>query len=50
MMAFTEGCYAAIRNPASHAVLGELPEHEGLELLAAFSVLARWVDSSNAET
>ncbi len=44
MMAFAEGCYAAIRNPASHDDLDELPEPEALEQLAAFSVLARWAD------
>ncbi|MFG2485026.1 TIGR02391 family protein [Streptomyces virginiae] len=46
-MAFAEGCYAGIRNPNSHEVdLPELPEHEALEQLAAFSVLARWVDTA----
>lgn len=44
IMAFAEGCFAAIRNPTSHDVQEELPEHEALEQLAAFSVLARWVD------
>ncbi|MFC9650248.1 TIGR02391 family protein [Streptomyces sp. NPDC056937] len=45
--AFAEGCYAGIRNPNSHEDgLAELPEHEALEQLAAFSVLARWVDSA----
>lgn len=47
IMAFAEGCFAAIRNPLSHDVIdGELPEHEALEQLAALSVLARWVDRS----
>ncbi|MFE5514158.1 TIGR02391 family protein [Streptomyces sp. NPDC056529] len=46
-MAFAEGCYAGIRNPNSHEVSpAELPEHEALEQLAAFSVLARWVDTA----
>ncbi|MFG2987542.1 TIGR02391 family protein [Streptomyces sp. NPDC048258] len=50
-MAFAEGCYAAIRNPNSHEDgLPELPEHEALEQLAAFSVLARWVDSATVIT
>ncbi len=49
VMAFAEGCYAAIRNPASHDVQDELPEHEALEQLAAFSVLARWVDATDLE-
>jgi hypothetical protein len=47
-MAFAEGCYAAIRNPNSHEVnLPELAENEALEQLAAFSVLARWVDTAD---
>ncbi|MET9209917.1 TIGR02391 family protein [Streptomyces bacillaris] len=46
-MSFAEGCFAGIRNPNSHEDgLPELPEHEALEQLAAFSVLARWVDSA----
>lgn len=50
-MTFAEGCYAAIRNPNSHEDgLPELPEHEALEQLAAFSVLARWVDSATVIT
>ncbi|MDF4251223.1 TIGR02391 family protein [Streptomyces sp. WMMB303] len=45
--AFAEGCYAGIRNPNSHEDgLPELPEHEALEQLAAFSVLARWVEQA----
>ncbi|MFE2567778.1 TIGR02391 family protein [Streptomyces mirabilis] len=48
-MALAEGCYAAIRNPNSHEDgLPELPEHEALEQLAAFSLLARWVDAATA--
>jgi hypothetical protein len=50
IMAFAEGCYAAIRNPASHDVLDELDEGPALEQLAAFSVLARWVDESSVVT
>lgn len=50
-MAFTEGCYAGIRNPNSHeGGQRELPEHEALEQLAAFSVLARWVDAAGLAT
>lgn len=49
-MAFGEGCFAGIRNPNSHeADLPELPEHEALEQLAAFSVLAPWVDAATVE-
>ncbi|WP_089011300.1 TIGR02391 family protein [Micromonospora inositola] len=49
VMAFAEGCYAAIRNPASHVVQADLSEDEALEQLAALSVLARWVDSATVE-
>jgi hypothetical protein len=45
--AFAEGCFAAIRNPASHEVLAEISEQEALEQLAAFSILARWVSASS---
>ncbi|MDJ1135772.1 TIGR02391 family protein [Streptomyces iconiensis] len=48
--ASAEGCYAGIRNPNSHEEgLSELPEHEALEQLAAFSVLARWVDPAQVD-
>lgn len=47
--ALAEGCFAAIRNPASHDHLEELPEQEALEQLAALSVLARLVDASSVE-
>ncbi|MBF6048151.1 restriction endonuclease [Streptomyces sp. NRRL B-1677] len=51
VMAFAEGCYAGIRNPNSHEDgLPELPEHEALEQLAAFSILARWVDSATVQS
>lgn len=51
VMAFAEGCYAAIRNPASHEDgLPDLTEDEALEQLAAFSLLARWVDSATVVT
>ncbi|WP_204078901.1 TIGR02391 family protein [Planotetraspora phitsanulokensis] len=48
--AYAEGCYRAIRNPTSRTVQNELPEAEALEQLAAFSVLARWVDAAKVET
>lgn len=51
VMAFAEGCYAAIRNPNSHEVdLPDLAEHEALEQLAAFSQLARWIDGATVVT
>ncbi|WP_030274468.1 TIGR02391 family protein [Micromonospora globosa] len=45
-----EGLYAAVRNPAMHAALGEVDEQQALEQLAAFSLLARWVDSAKVES
>ncbi len=48
--AFAEGRYAALRNPAAHDVVEDLPEHEALEQLAAFSVLARWVQRAEVVT
>jgi len=47
---YAEGCYAALRNPAAHDVTIEISEHEALEQLAAFSVLARWVDAATLVT
>lgn len=49
--AFAEGLYTAIRNPGMHMP----PQSDGgeeqlaLEQLAAFSLLARWVDQSDVE-
>ncbi|MFM9379116.1 TIGR02391 family protein [Gordonia sp. VNK21] len=48
-MALAEGVFSGIRNPLSHEVDTELSEQEGLEYLAALSVLARWVDESDVE-
>lgn len=44
--AFAEGLYAAIRNPGMHAPSGGGEEQLALEQLAAFSLLARWVDEA----
>jgi hypothetical protein len=49
VMAFAEGCYAAIRNPFGHTPGHTLSEDAALEQLAAFSVLARWVDEAEVE-
>jgi len=48
-MCFAEGLYAAIRNPANHSMLSELSADEALEQLAAFSVLARWIDQATVD-
>lgn len=45
---FAEGCYAAIRNPIAHDAT-DLGETEALERLAAFSILARWVEASRVD-
>lgn len=44
--ALAEGCYAGIRNPASHETVGEISEQIALEQLAIVSLLARWIDES----
>lgn len=48
-MALAEGVFAGIRNPLSHEADQELSEQEALEYLAALSVLARWVHTSEVE-
>lgn len=44
--AFAEGLYAAIRNPGMHTPTDGGEEQLALEQLAAFSLLARWVDQA----
>jgi len=44
--AFAEGLYAAIRNPGMHVPHDGGEEQLALEQLAAFSLLARWVDQA----
>jgi hypothetical protein len=43
-MDFGAGCFEGIRNPVAHEHDLDLPEQIALEQLAAFSVLARWID------
>jgi hypothetical protein len=43
------GCFEGIRNPAAHEDGLSLPEQMALEQLAAFSVLARWIDECTVE-
>ncbi|TCM42764.1 uncharacterized protein Ymh [Kribbella sp. VKM Ac-2568] len=47
-LAFAEGLYTAIRNPGMHTPQpsGGGEEQLALEQLAAFSLLARWVDQA----
>jgi hypothetical protein len=47
--AFAEGLYTAIRNPGVHTLVDEGSEHQALEQLAAFSILARWVNEAKVE-
>jgi hypothetical protein len=47
---FARGLYQGIRNPSNHDDLDELTEHEALEQLAAFSILARWIDVATVTT
>ena len=47
--AFAHGCYGALRNPGSHDPQDELPQDQALEQLAAFSILARWIDQAELE-
>ena len=48
-MDFGAGCFEGIRNPAAHEDGLSLPEQVTLEQLAAFSVLARWIDECTVE-
>lgn len=48
--AFGAGCFMAIRNPSAHEPMEELDEQEALEQLAAFSILARWVEQADIVT
>ena len=49
--AFAEGLYAAIRNPGMHVPQdGGGDEQLALEQLAAFSLLARWVDQAEVDS
>lgn len=39
-----------VGNPSSHEVVGNLDEQVALEQLAAFSLLARWVEAAWLKT
>lgn len=49
VLAFGRGLFSAVRNPLAHEAPGatEITEAEALESLAAFSLLARWVDRAS---
>lgn len=49
-MEFGAGCFEGIRNPAAHQHGLILTEQVALEQLAAFSLLARWVDECEVQT
>jgi hypothetical protein len=46
---FGAGCFEGIRNPAAHEHRLQLSVHVALEQLAAFSLLARWIDECEVE-
>jgi uncharacterized protein (TIGR02391 family) len=50
-IAFGRGCFMALRNVLAHEYgdMADPPEHLALEYLAAFSVLARWIESAEVE-
>ena len=50
-LAFGRGCFMGIRNVLAHEYgqLAEPPEGVALHYLAAFSVLARWIDQAKVE-
>jgi hypothetical protein len=50
-ISFGQGCYKAIRNVLSHEYgeRAEPPEGEALHYLAAFSILALWIEKANVE-
>lgn len=52
VLEFGSGCFRAIRNPVGHLPNDEveLTEQDALERLAAFSLLARFVDDASVET
>lgn len=51
-LSFGVGCFQAIRNPVGHLPNeeNELSDQEALERLAAFSLLARWIDQAEVVT
>lgn len=48
--ALAQGLYSGVRNILSHESEIEITEQVALEQLAAFSLLARWVDEAHVET
>ena len=46
---FGAGCFQAIRNPLAHEHNYDIPAQHALEQLAAFSVLARWIEECVVE-
>lgn len=48
-MDFGAGCFEAIRNPAAHEHGLNLSEQVALEQLAAFSLLARWIEECKVD-
>lgn len=49
MLQFSQGCFMAIRNPATHGT-SDTSAQEALEQLAVLSTLARWIDQCDLVT
>jgi hypothetical protein len=50
VLQLAEGCFAAIRNPASHTPIADNDEQLALEQLALVSLLSRWIDEAEVVT
>lgn len=48
-MHFGAGCFMALRNPGAHEVEPDLDPVVATERLAAFSILARWIESASLD-
>ena len=49
-MDFAAGCFEAIRNPAAHEHELEISDQVAMEQLAAFSLLARWIEECEVQS
>ncbi|MFJ2618984.1 TIGR02391 family protein [Glutamicibacter sp. NPDC087344] len=45
----SKGAFTAIRNPLAHTDNSDMDEQQALELLAVFSVVARWIDECEVQ-
>jgi hypothetical protein len=49
-LALSRGAYMAIRNPLAHNGDQDMPEHQAMEMLSVFSIIARWIVECSVET